>query len=183
MLSPLSANSQWRPSVSSLVDNISRCFINKFSYQLFLPSANQQRHQHDRSSWSYPVYFSPNILKYYVLVHDTYSDVEDSKAQEMFTMVQNAFDSSSCCFLPLNSRAPDSESSNASIAEHWFAFSHRWCSVEARRGKSFTSGMSTSPLASTTATTPPSPSLPHPLATPSDSPDHVVTGPKLTQVR
>ena len=118
-----------------------------------------------------------------MLVHDTYSDVEDTKAQEMFTMVQNAFDSSSCCFLPLNSRAPDSESSNASIAEHWFAFSHRWCSVEARRGKSFTSGMSTSPLTPTTSTTPPSPALPHPLATPSESPDHVVTGPKLTQVR
>ena len=118
-----------------------------------------------------------------MLVHDTYSDIEDSKAQEMFTMVQNAFDSSSCCFLPLNSRAPDSESSNASIAEHWFAFSHRWCSVEARRGKSFTSGMSTSPLTPTTSTTPPSPALPHPLATPSESPDHVGTGPKLTQVR
>ena len=144
-------------------------------------SANQQRQQHDRSSWSYPVYFSPNILKYYVLVHDTYSDIEDSKAQEMFTMVQNAFDSSSCCFLPLNSRAPDSESSNANIAEHWMAFSHRWCSVEARRGKSFTSGMATSPQ--TTNISPPSPSLSHPLATPSDSPDHVVTGPKLTQVR
>ena len=96
-------------------------------------------------------------------------------------MVQNAFDSSSCCFLPLNSRAPDSETSNASIAEHWFAFSHRWCSVETRRGKSFTSGMSTSPVSETTS--PPSPSLPHPLASPSDSPAHVVTGPRLTQVR
>ena len=126
-----------------------------------------------------------------MLVHDTYSNIDDAAAQEMFTTVQNAFDSSSCCFLPLNSRAPDSEASNASIAEHWFAFSHRWCSVETRRGKSFTSGMSTSPVTSSgsgggaaeTETQP----LPHPLAQPSlslpDSPAHAPTAPKLTHVR
>lgn len=51
-------------------------------------SANQARHQHDRASSSYPVYFSPSILKYYVLVHDSYSSVEDTKAQEMFTQVR-----------------------------------------------------------------------------------------------
>ena len=50
-------------------------------------SANQARHQHDRASPSYPVYFSPSILKYYVLVHDSYSSVEDAAAQEMFTQV------------------------------------------------------------------------------------------------
>ena len=48
-------------------------------------SANQARHQHDRASSSYPVYFSPSILKYYVLVHDSYSSVDDAAAQEMFT--------------------------------------------------------------------------------------------------
>ena len=48
-------------------------------------SANQARHQHDRATSSYPVYFSPSILKYYVLVHDSYSSVDDAAAQEMFT--------------------------------------------------------------------------------------------------
>ena len=36
-----------------------------------------QHHQHDRAS--------PSILKYYVIVHDRYSSVEDAAAQEIFT--------------------------------------------------------------------------------------------------
>ena len=34
-----------------------------------------------RASSNYPVYFNPSILKYYVLVHDSYSNVDDAAAQ------------------------------------------------------------------------------------------------------
>ena len=158
-------------------------------------SSNQQRQQHDRTSSSYPVYFNPSILKYYVLVHDSYSAVDDTTAQELFTQVQNAFDSTNCHFLPINSKNPDQQSQGEGetnvISDHWLGFSHRWCSLETRRGKSFTSGMSTSPVTSSgsgggaaeTETQP----LPHPLAQPSlslpDSPAHAPTAPKLTHVR
>ena len=49
--------------------------------------------------------------------------------QEMFTLVQNAFDSTNCHFLPLNSRKPDQsgESDNSWVAENWLGFSHRYC--------------------------------------------------------
>jgi len=153
-------------------------------------STHQQRLQHDRASSNYPVYFNPSILKYYVLVHDSYSNVDDAAAQEMFTLVQNAFDSTNCHFLPLNSRKPDQsgESDNSWVAENWLGFSHRWCSIETRRGKSFTSGMSTSPVTMSVTENQTKPdseensTLPHPLAQPvlPDSPAHIPTAPKLT---
>ena len=91
-------------------------------------STNQQRVQHDRTNSNYPTYFNPGILKYYVLVHDNYSSVDETAAQEMFTQVQNAFDSSNCHFLAINSRArsdQSEESSNNNMADHWLSFSHR----------------------------------------------------------
>jgi len=155
--------------------------------QLRTLSANQHRQQHEKAG-SYPTYFCPNILKYYVLVHDSYSSIDDGTAQELFTQVQNAFDSANCHFLQVNSRNPQqsSEAPSPSIPEHWFAFTHRWTSVETRRGKSFTSGMSTSPVISTEHNSTPSPTtdtLSHPLAYPSlpDSPAPHTPAPRLTQ--
>jgi hypothetical protein len=42
------------------------------------------------------------MLKYYVLVHDSYSSVDDAAAAELFTSLQNAFDSANCHFLQVN---------------------------------------------------------------------------------
>ena len=107
--------------------------------------------------------------------------------------VQNAFDAASCHFLTVNSRVGgEAGEAEATLAEHWLGFSHRWCSVETRRGRSFTSGMATTTTAtnssSNSSSTSPPPSdelLPHPLAQPAlpDSPAHVPSAaPKLTHV-
>ena len=106
--------------------------------------------------------------------------------------VQNAFDAASCHFLTVNSRlGGEAGEAEATLADHWLGFSHRWCSVETRRGRSFTSGMATTTATnsssnSSSASPPPSDELlPHPLAQPAlpDSPAHVPSAaPKLTHV-
>ena len=104
----------------------------------------------------------------------------------MTFQVQNAFDSVNCHFLPVNSSNGSPDSTGSGLTDHWLAFSHRWCSVETRRGKSFTSGMSTSPASppgSGDVKEEASP-LPHPLAQTAlpDSPAHLAPAPKLTHV-
>ena len=47
-----------------------------------------------RLSWFLP--------RYFVLVHDSYSSVDDAAAAEIFTKIQNAFDSTFCHFLQVN---------------------------------------------------------------------------------
>lgn len=46
----------------------------------------QHRNQHDKPG-SYPQYFSANILKHYLLVHDVFSGVSDAEAQKLFMQV------------------------------------------------------------------------------------------------
>ena len=46
----------------------------------------QHRNQHDKPG-SYPQYFAPNILKSYLLVHDVFSGVSDTEAQNLFMQV------------------------------------------------------------------------------------------------
>ena len=46
-------------------------------------------------------------MKYYVLVHDSSSSLDDSTAAELFTRVQNAFDSANCHFLQVTSGAEE----------------------------------------------------------------------------
>ena len=42
------------------------------------------------------------LPRYFVLVHDSYSSVDDAAAAEIFTKIQNAFDSTFCHFLQVN---------------------------------------------------------------------------------
>ena len=46
-------------------------------------------------------------MKYYVLVHDSSSSLDDSTAAELFTRVQNSFDSANCHFLQVTSGAEE----------------------------------------------------------------------------
>ena len=46
-------------------------------------------------------------MKYYVLVHDGSSSLDDSTATELFARVQNAFDSANCHFLQVTSAAEE----------------------------------------------------------------------------
>ena len=48
---------------------------------------NQQKRQHSQSGGSTP-YFAPNIIKIYVLVHESSSGITEMKAQNIFTQVQ-----------------------------------------------------------------------------------------------
>ena len=63
--------------------------------QLRTLSQVQHKYQHDRVGTN-TLYFSPNILKYYILVHDVNSGITDMQAQNMFTQIQNAFESTTC---------------------------------------------------------------------------------------
>ena len=82
--------------------------------------------QHEKPT-SYPQYATTHALKYYILVQDAY-DTEDSKAQEVFTQMQNAFGASTCHLLQLNSLSPSnaaSSSSSSPLASFWLAQTHR----------------------------------------------------------
>ena len=105
--------------------------------QLRTLSQVQHKYQHDRVGSNTP-YFSPNILKYYILVHDVNSGITDMQAENMFTQIQNAFDANNCHLLHLNSRNIMDESSPSPnpVAENWIQFSHRFTTVELRRGSS-----------------------------------------------
>jgi hypothetical protein len=101
----------------------------------------QHKRQHERSSSGpggvnmYPQYFSPHILKYYVLLHDVYS-VEESRAHEIYKQMQTAFGSASCHLLQFNSRTTqnDGDDGNPNVAEHWISmtYSHRFSHIETR---------------------------------------------------
>lgn len=87
------------------------------------------------SSNPYPQYFTSNIFKYFVLLHDVYA-VEESKAHEIFRQMQNAFGSSSCHLLQFNSRTlqNDGDDANPNVAEHWtsVSFTNRFSHIETR---------------------------------------------------
>lgn len=117
---------------------------------------NQQKRQHSQSGGLTP-YFAPNIIKIYVLVHESSSGVTEMKAQNMFTQVQNAFESTSCHFLELNSRndnEPDDSSTKVTdrVGDYWLQFSHRFNTLELRRdsGISTINNSTNSPIESST---------------------------------
>ena len=66
------------------------------------------------------------------------SGITDMQAENMFTQIQNAFDANNCHLLHLNSRNIMDESSPSPnpVAENWIQFSHRFTTVELRRGSS-----------------------------------------------
>lgn len=98
----------------------------------------QRKIQHEKQPMQnnpYPQYFNANIFKYFVLLHDVYS-VEESKAHEIFRQMQNAFGSSSCHLLQVNSRTVqnDGDDANPNVAEHWtsMTFTNRFSHIETR---------------------------------------------------
>lgn len=53
-----------------------------------------------------PKWFSKNVLRYYVILHETVSGIEDVKLVEMYDSLKAAYDSTNCFLLKINSRAP-----------------------------------------------------------------------------
>ena len=123
--------------------------------QLQVLSQQQYRHQHEKGVSTsnvggvYPQYLCTNILKYYVVIHDAF-EVDDASAQEMFIKVQNAFGSTSCHLLRINSRTGqliqstnkeiessqdcDTKTGNPGVADFWINHidGYRFCNVETR---------------------------------------------------
>ena len=125
--------------------------------QLQVLSQQQYRHQHEKgvstsnAAGVYPQYLSTNILKYYVVIHDAF-EVDDASAQEMFIKVQNAFGSSACHLLRINSRTGQliqsaskdieqnqqndhpTKTGNPGVSDFWINHieGYRFCNVETR---------------------------------------------------
>lgn len=53
-----------------------------------------------------PKWFNKNVLRYYVILHETASGIEDVKLVEMYDSLKAAYDSTHCFLLRINSRAP-----------------------------------------------------------------------------
>ena len=104
-------------------------------------SQTQYKHQHEGSGKggplhnNYPHYVTPNILKYYVVLHDAHK-VDESKAQEGFTQVQSAFGTANCSLLQINSAGSEPAlKPDPAVSEHWLKHctsTHRFSTVETR---------------------------------------------------
>ena len=82
---------------------------------------------------AYPQYITPNVLKYYVVLHDAHTHTE-ATAQENFTKVQSAFGQANCSLLQVNSSSAEQKPDQA-VADHWIRHStatHRFSTVETR---------------------------------------------------
>jgi hypothetical protein len=139
----------------------------------------QHRNQHEHKSINY---FSPNIIKCFILLHDGSSSIEETEAQNHFSQMQRAFGPQVCHFLKINTGEKLSEGDSnvkrtpSHLAQYWLGFSHRFCSTELRRNISDISsvgGNNTefnfqhSPTAGSDGASPlqpPKPPMEHPLA-------------------
>lgn len=131
----------------------------------------QHRNQHDRTGASVQ-YFAPNVIKYFILIHDVSSGISEEVVQSLYTQVQNAFESNNCHLLRLNSRtAGQGDDESSTLADHWLQFSHRFSYVELRRGTQASSPSSANPVTSPRSTIP------------AGSPSSTATKPELIKVK
>ncbi|KAL7637184.1 UNVERIFIED_CONTAM: hypothetical protein RMT77_011896 [Armadillidium vulgare] len=75
---------------------------------------HQQQHQNPTH---FPKWFSPNILKYYLLLHDI-DDVEATNAEKVFEEMTSAYGKSNCYHLQINSK-PGQQQPDSSIPNPW----------------------------------------------------------------
>ena len=99
----------------------------------------QHRNQHEQKSINY---FSPNIIKCFILLHDASNpSVDETEAQTQFSQMQSAFGPQVCHYLKINTGDiinNDSSDVNNSVkksylSQYWLGFSHRFFSSELRR--------------------------------------------------
>ena len=137
----------------------------------------QHRNQHEHKSINY---FSPNIIKCFILLHDGSSSIEETEAQNQFSQMQSAFGPQVCHFLKINTGEKLDNSDNnkrtpSFLAQYWLGFSHRFCSTELRRNISdaslgggnnteFNFQQNSPSLGSDGAAPPLKPPMEHPLA-------------------
>ncbi|ERE83769.1 trafficking protein particle complex subunit 8-like protein [Cricetulus griseus] len=79
-------------------------------------SQEQHRIQHN-SDYSYPKWFIPNTLKYYVLLHDVTSG-DEQRAESIYEEMKQKYGTQGCYLLKINSRAPN-RTSDEQIPDPW----------------------------------------------------------------
>lgn len=80
---------------------------------------HQQQHQ---TPARYPKWFSPNILKYYLLVHDV-STTKQEKAEGLLKQMGSMYGEANCHMLSINSR-PSGQPDTANVPDPWSQFLH-----------------------------------------------------------
>ncbi|XP_057359959.1 trafficking protein particle complex subunit 8 isoform X2 [Manis pentadactyla] len=79
-------------------------------------SQEQHRIQHN-SDYSYPKWFIPNTLKYYVLLHDL-SAGDEQRAESIYEEMKQKYGTQGCYLLKINSRASN-RASDEQIPDPW----------------------------------------------------------------
>ncbi|XP_032875370.1 trafficking protein particle complex subunit 8 isoform X1 [Amblyraja radiata] len=90
--------------------------------QFFKLSQEQHRIQHS-SDYSYPKWFIPNTLKYYVLLHDV-SEGEEERAETVYEEMKHKYGTQVCYLLKFNSRMPSS-GADEQIPDPWSQYLNR----------------------------------------------------------
>uniref|UniRef100_A0A4W3GDC3 Trafficking protein particle complex subunit 8 n=1 Tax=Callorhinchus milii TaxID=7868 RepID=A0A4W3GDC3_CALMI len=85
-------------------------------------SQEQHRIQHN-SDYSYPKWFIPNTLKYYVLLHDV-SEGDEQRAESTYEEIKQRYGSQGCYLLKFNSRTPLG-GSDEQIPDPWSQYLNR----------------------------------------------------------
>ncbi|XP_072113969.1 trafficking protein particle complex subunit 8 isoform X1 [Mobula birostris] len=85
-------------------------------------SQEQHRIQHS-SDYSYPKWFIPNTLKYYVLLHDL-SEGEEERAESVYEEMKQRYGTQGCYLLKFNSRMPSS-GADEQIPDPWSQYLNR----------------------------------------------------------
>ncbi|XP_059975018.1 trafficking protein particle complex subunit 8 isoform X3 [Mesoplodon densirostris] len=79
-------------------------------------SHEQHRIQHN-NDYSYPKWFIPNTLKYYVLLHDV-SAGDEQRAESIYEEMKQKYGTQGCYLLKINSRTPN-RASDEQIPDPW----------------------------------------------------------------
>ncbi|XP_078254155.1 trafficking protein particle complex subunit 8 isoform X2 [Rhinoraja longicauda] len=90
--------------------------------QFFKLSQEQHRIQHS-SDYSYPKWFIPNTLKYYVLLHDV-SEGGVERAETVYEEMKHKYGTQVCYLLKFNSRMPSS-GADEQIPDPWSQYLNR----------------------------------------------------------
>ncbi|NP_001085189.1 uncharacterized protein LOC432274 [Xenopus laevis] len=87
-------------------------------------SQEQHRIQHS-TDYSYPKWFTPNTLKYYVLMHDV-STVDEQKADSIYEEMIQRYGSQGCYLLKINSRTSN-RATDEQIPDPWSQYLQKNC--------------------------------------------------------
>ncbi|XP_052816266.1 trafficking protein particle complex subunit 8-like isoform X2 [Mya arenaria] len=89
--------------------------------------SSSQQQQQSQFPNKLPQWFSPNILKYYVIVHDMV-EAEAQKTEDVYQTMKSSFGHQSCHLLQINSRsmtAVETMATDTSLPDPWGQFLHK----------------------------------------------------------